>query len=71
MIKADRQPDGSFIVRLDKVDYDILHRVQTAYSMTYDQALLCCIHKGMDRIIEIIVASTKKVIDDSACDDIC
>jgi len=71
MIKADRQKDGSFIVRLDKADYDILHRIQTAYSFTYDQALLCCIHKGIDRIIEIITASTKKQIDDTAVDDIC
>jgi len=63
MIKADRQTDGSFIVTLDTVDYVILHKIQVAYSMTYDQALICCIHKGMDRIEEIIAKTATSITE--------
>jgi len=53
MIKADRQRDGSFLVSLDAVDYHVLERIQTEYSMTYDQCLIWCINKGFDRFSEI------------------
>ena len=63
MFRANRLSDGSFIVRLDDVDYVVLHKIQVAYSMTYDQALLCCIYKGIDRIEEIIAKTATPITE--------
>ncbi len=63
MIKADRQTDGSFIVRLDTADYTLLHQIQEYYSFTYDQALLCCIYKGAEKLVEQITAAKRRATE--------
>ncbi|GAG38200.1 unnamed protein product [marine sediment metagenome] len=71
MITATLITVNSYAIKLDSADRKAVRDLAGAYAITFDAMLVACINKGIEVINKQVQHADKKIIDDSACDDIC